>query len=222
MNVIAFGCSFTFGEELDDLPEFYNDKSDERNYMPLKLKYHRPSKKSYPYIMGSLLGCDVKNYGWSGGSNDRIFRTFFDHILNNKKKSIYVIQWTFPHRSEIWSNESQFYVGIVPSLIDRNEDTKRFYKDCYDENDVRDKLLRYIWSVDSVCKEFNHKILQFLPIGGDNMGWDGDNLDSKCPLFNNLPNSFLNTKVVREKVDYKMHPTEHGHKKLAEYLSKGI
>ena len=40
--------------------------------------------------MGSLLGCDVKNYGWSGGSNDRIFRTFFDHILSPNSKYVSV------------------------------------------------------------------------------------------------------------------------------------
>ena len=46
MNVIAFGCSFTFGNDLDDLPDWEKDMKDERNFLPLKLKYHRPSKKS--------------------------------------------------------------------------------------------------------------------------------------------------------------------------------
>jgi len=207
MNVIAFGCSFTFGNDLDDLPDWEKDMKDERNFLPLKLKYHRPSKKSWPYVMGSILDCDVENYGYSGGSNDRIFRTFFDHILNNKKKSIYVIQWTFPHRSEIWSNEYQSYVGFSPSFVDGNVDTKKFYKDCYNENEVINKLLRYIWSVDSVCKEFGHELIQFMPI------------ENK---FDILPNSFLNTKEVMALVENKIHPTEEQHKRLAEYLSKGI
>ena len=121
-KLIAFGCSFTFGANLDDLPEWYSDESDTRNFMPLKLKYNTPSKKSYPYVIGSLLNCEVENYGWRGGSNDRIFRTFFDHVISNKESSIYIIQWTFPHRTEFWSNDSNFYVGIVPSFVDIDQD----------------------------------------------------------------------------------------------------
>ena len=78
MQITSFGCSFTFGEELDDLPDWFNDKSDKRNYMPLKLKYEKASKKSYPYVLGSFLDFEVENNGWRGGSNDRIFRTFFN------------------------------------------------------------------------------------------------------------------------------------------------
>ena len=122
MQITSFGCSFTFGEELDDLPDWFNDKSDKRNYMPLKLKYEKASKKSYPYVLGSFLDFDVENNGWRGGSNDRIFRTFFDHLINNKQKTIYTIQWTFPHRTEYWSEKRNMFRGIVP---DFNKDFKK-------------------------------------------------------------------------------------------------
>ena len=72
---------------------------------------------------------------------------------------------------------------------------------------VINKLLRYIWSVDSVCKEFGHELIQFMPI------------ENK---FDILPNSFLNTKEVMALVENKIHPTEEQHKRLAEYLSKDI
>ena len=49
-------------------------------------KYEKASKKSYPYVLGSFLDFEVENNGWRGGSNDRIFRTFFDHLINNKKE----------------------------------------------------------------------------------------------------------------------------------------
>jgi len=218
--IVAFGCSFTFGDELDDLPKWYEDMNDERNFMPQKVKYHKPSKKSYPYIMGKLLDCDVENYGWRGGSNDRIFRTFFNHILENKNPSKYVVQWTFPHRTEIYSVENQYYVGIVPTLIDSNIDCKRYYKHYYDVIDTRNKLQRFIWSVDSVCKQLGHEIIQFMPIGVEDLNWDGVQVDNKFVPFNNLPDSFLDTNIIREKVNYKIHPTEGGHRKLAEYIAR--
>ena len=206
-NLISFGCSFTFGDELDDLPDWYEDMEDERNFMPHKLKYHKPSKKSYPYILGSFLDFDVENNGWRGGSNDRIFRTFFDHVLNNKKNSIYVIQWTFPDRTEFWSNKKQFYVGVVPTLIDKDEYTKEHYLNYHDENDVLSRLVRYIWSVDAICEKNNHKLLQFMPIENN---------------LNGLSDTILNTDEIMKIVDYQVHPTEEGHKKLAEYLTREI
>ena len=39
--IVAFGCSFTFGDELDDLPKWYEDFDDKRNFMPEKEKYHK-------------------------------------------------------------------------------------------------------------------------------------------------------------------------------------
>ncbi len=214
-KLIVFGCSFTFGENLDDLPEWYNDETDPRNYMPLKLKYNTPSKKSYPFVIGSLLNCEVENYGWRGGSNDRIFRTFFDHVISNKESSIYIIQWTFPHRTEFWSNDSNSYVGIVPSFVDINQDdeainfAKKYYKKYYSSDDVKDKLVRYIWSVDTICNQFNHRIYQFFPI-------KGFDLDMK------LPTSFLQTNKILDLVKEKIHPDERGHIELANYLRKLI
>ena len=222
IEIVAYGCSFTFGAELDDLPKWHKDLTDKRNFMPQKLKYYKPSKKSWPYVMGSILDCDVENYGWSGGSNDRIFRTLFEHILNNDKKSTYIVQWTFPHRTELWSSEKKYYVGIVPTFITDKyhlfKPAKTFYKHYFDEKDVSDKLLRFIWSVDSVCKQFGHEIIQFMPIGVEDMGWDGVNVDKEFTPLDNLPDSFLDTEIIRKKVDYKIHPTEDGHRELAKYI----
>ena len=193
MQITSFGCSFTFGEELDDLPDWFNDKSDKRNYMPLKLKYEKASKKSYPYILGSFLDFDVENNGWRGGSNDRIFRTFFDHLINNKKKTIYTIQWTFPHRTEYWSEKRNMFRGIVP---DFNTDFKK-------QNSKKESL---VYSSEYYTK-FQHELIQFMPIENE--------LDM-------LPDSFLNSMEIMTLVEDKIHPTEEQHKRLAKYLLIGL
>jgi len=211
--IVAFGCSFTFGEELDDLPEWYGDMDDKRNFMPHKEVYDTPSKKSYPSIMGDLLKCDVENYGWRGGSNDRIFRKFFDNILLNDNPSTYVVQWTFPHRTEIYSTKNGYYEGIVPVNVSWHEDSKIFYERYFDENEEKDKLIRYIWTIHSVCKELGHKLIQFFPISVEELILLKARVGEK-----GLPDTFIDDDEIIKKVDNMVHPTEDGHKKLAEYL----
>ena len=231
--IVAFGCSFTFGDELNDLPKWYEDFDDKRNFMPEKEKYHKPSKKSYPYIIGELLKCDVENYGWRGGSNDRIFRKFFEHLLHNDKSTTYIIQWTYPFRTEVWYSEGNYYSGIVPTFEDKL--AKRYYKENFNEIDSRERLIRYMWSVDSVCKQFGQELIQFIPLSKDEFDYNVDTkkkigntyLDYPLPKIvdfkdSKLPKSLLNTDKIRRLVNCRIHPTEGGHKRLAEYLTRRI
>ena len=185
--------------------------------MPDKLIHHKPSKKSWPYIVGDTLGYQVENYGWSGGSNDRTFRMLSEHILNTDTKNTYIVQWSFPHRTEYWSEKANMFLGIVP---DFNTDFKNQnpnhesivysleYYSKYQNDDVDNKkTLRYIWSVDSLCKQFGHELIQFMPIENE---------------FDKLPDSFLDTKQILKLVKSKMHPTENGHRELAKYLQTKI
>ena len=66
-----------------------------------------------------------------------------------------------------------------------------------------EKLLRYIWSIDSLCKQFGHELIQFMPI------------ENK---FDILPDSFLNTKEITTLVENNTQLTEEQHKKLGKYL----
>ena len=78
----------------------------------------------------------------------------------------------------------------------------------FQNDDVdNERLLKYIWSIDSLCKRFGHGLIQFMPI------------ENK---FDILPNSFLNTKEIMVVVDNEIHPTEEQHKRLAKYLLIGL
>ena len=67
--------------------------------------------------------------------------------------------------------------------------------------------MRYIWSVDSLCKQFGHELVQFMPI------------ENELDL---LPDSFLNTKEIMTLVEDRIHPTENQHTRLAKYLLIGL
>ena len=71
--ILFDGCSWTYGDELDN-----------------------PEKDRF----STLIGKDHINLGKNGKSNDSILRTTLDHCENNKV-DLAVIQFTKPSRTEI-------------------------------------------------------------------------------------------------------------------------
>ena len=134
---------------------------------------------------------------------------FFKHLLNNDKSTTYIIQWTFPFRTEVWYSKGNYYSGIVPTFEDKF--SKRYYKENFNEIDSRERLIRYMWSVDSVCKQFEHELIQFIPLSRDEFDY---NLK--------IPKTLLNTDKIRKLVNDRNHPTEGGHRRLAKYLTRRI
>lgn len=85
-RLIAFGCSFTYGQGLPGCI-IGNTKNDFAKF---------PSKKAWPTILGDLLDIDVINKGQPGASN----REILFHVLNFNfcHKDIAVLMWTLPNR----------------------------------------------------------------------------------------------------------------------------
>ena len=44
------------------------------------------------------------------------------------------------------------------------EFSERYYKENFDEEESK-KLLRFMWSVDSLCEKFGHQLIQFDTFG---------------------------------------------------------
>jgi len=75
MNLVAFGCSQTQGEGLEDIyPE------------------HKISKLAWPQKLADIVGCTVNNLGKGGVSNKQILHT----LLNYKfmQEDIAIVCWT--------------------------------------------------------------------------------------------------------------------------------
>ena len=72
-RLLAFGCSYTYGEGLEDCWSPLN-----KTFGPL------PSKQAWPSILGKDLGREVHNFGICGASNKHIWHT----ILNIQSASI--------------------------------------------------------------------------------------------------------------------------------------
>ncbi len=76
--ILANGCSFTYGDELDN-----------------------PERDAWPAVLAAMANEPVMNLGQSGGSNDRILRTIVEVIEANSDNTKVVIAWTSPTRLEI-------------------------------------------------------------------------------------------------------------------------
>ena len=194
-RLIAFGCSNTYGEGLEDcwINGMYGPK---------------PSKFAWPNVLGNLLGVDeVINLAAPAISNKRIWRDAlnFDYQDND----IVVLHWTFVDRDCFfdrvpkigpWINEkaSKFYYKYFWSNLDRH----------YDLFNRADHVGRYLTS-----KKIKHYNIQTTgSSGGGRAAYRPEEIP-KWFEVDFLPGN-MNTKVIDRALD-KMHPGPLTHKKFA-------
>jgi len=95
------GCSFTFGDELND-----------------------PSL-AWPYVLANKLNTNVVNDAVSGASN---YRTVYQTIKNlNKNFDLYIIAWTTTTRYTFYKSDNNFEVNFNPQLAHSLYGNKDFY-----------------------------------------------------------------------------------------------
>ena len=117
-RLIAFGCSNTYGQGLEDchiLPNFPGPS---------------PSKTAWPNTLGNLLNCsEVINQSIPGASNKLIWKTIVD--FNFKQDDLVIIMWSHLERHCFFSNDQQIPIG--PWI--KNKANKFYYKVFYSKTD---------------------------------------------------------------------------------------
>lgn len=78
MNTVCFGCSFTWGLELED-----------------------PLTQSWPALL------QAQNHGQCGASNQTITRLLLEHLATNRPDLV-IIMWTYTHRFEFVLDNNNF------------------------------------------------------------------------------------------------------------------
>ncbi len=126
MILFTSGCSFTYGEELED-----------RQF-------------AWPFVLGKLLNCDVINKGICSGSNDYIIRTtmeFISKAINdniNIEDILIILGFTTENRKECWSNVYKKYIQIKVGrefgIVDKNVPRIIPYKDIKNHKSVKKVL----------------------------------------------------------------------------------
>ena len=111
-KVLVNGCSFTHGHgEVQDVTT--------GETLP-------PKSYVWPFRLEELFDGKIEaiNYGFGGGSNNRITRTTIEGVRKHNPDLV-VIQWTSPFRYEFWNEEWNQYFGLVPTNSVRDDQTNR-------------------------------------------------------------------------------------------------
>jgi hypothetical protein len=138
-NLIAcFGCSHTFGEGL-------------------------PWNETWPSILNSMMGSEwvVRNYGFSGASNDMIARYIHNYTLENNPKCICVF---LPEtlRMELYDKNENDFNNFLPT---DNDEIKKYniekwkyyraYRDIANEENGMYNFIKNFKFIDMLCNTKN-------------------------------------------------------------------
>lgn len=119
-RLLAYGCSNTFGEGLDDI--WHHDPS---------LKYgsnsENPSRYAWPRELGKLMNFDeVHNHAEGGASNKKIWLNILQTKIDPITDTV-VVQWTFVARWTIFYDDGSSE-RFLPNDIDNREGKIRMSK----------------------------------------------------------------------------------------------
>lgn len=128
-RLIAFGCSNTYGQGLEDCYE--------------NIKF--PSKLAWPQLLADKLNYECINLSIPGASNALILHSISN--FNFKKSDLVLILWSYSERyTQLLSNIE--YKSVAPWRTDKI--SKFFFKNLYNDYDAVIKSLFYITAAQQI------------------------------------------------------------------------
>lgn len=103
MKIYVNGCSFVYGDELDDR-----------------------ANQSWPALLGQKFNATVVNDAMLGGSNARTVYRTIKHL--DQDFDLYVIAWTFDHKFTFYKSDSNIEVNFNPKLNDLTYGSEDYYR----------------------------------------------------------------------------------------------
>ena len=150
MNILAIGDSFTFGEELPDVPAPGVNGRTWNNRPPA-------SAFSYATLLAKQLGATITNLGMPGGSNSRIFRVAMDQS-SLEKYNIVICGWTEISRLDIQYGHKDFPAGMHGRGASLAKDKFPWVKDYYKLN-YSDDHAYYTWLAQLIALQNHFKFI---------------------------------------------------------------
>jgi hypothetical protein len=209
-NILAIGCSFTYGAELPD-------------------ELHGPSQFAWPQLVGDQLTADVTNLGLNGGSNGRIYRLAVEQAIKNNYDLI-ICAWTNIVRLDITYQGKEMPVTVNSTWIDQDFPyLKKFLVNHHDDKHLTQEWLTKVLTLQEYFKSKNQKYI-FLNMPSHHypsliqtygLEYFLTEIDSKY---------FMGWDQGRGMVDWqgdaplgpKGHPLELGHQRIAEKINEHI
>ncbi len=223
MKLIANGCSWTYGGGLD-----------------AGITRQELNQLTWPKHLHDLLGIsDFVNLADGCGSNQRIFRTTLDYLLNNDcSDSVFVIQFTEESRfeyyyplslSDQYENISERWMKakvnvLIPSTIDRFEKHYNLSQEriLYHNSEIQN-VYTYIERCEALNNLFNKFNIKYY-------FWDCNQLPQRMPEpyrsfilnsynwleYNNSNWQYWEYDRINQ--DFDNHPSVSGHKQIAQHI----
>ena len=141
MKIAAFGDSFIFGNELQDIPELF----------PVGYNFSKSSKLTYPALLATKLKLDYQCYAYPGVGNQWLLNQIISCIKQNKNQVLYIINWTWIDRFDYHDKDKNDYhkwSTVRPSLDNQTVD-KFYYKNLHSE--LLDKTLSLGQIYQAIC-----------------------------------------------------------------------
>jgi hypothetical protein len=210
-NILALGCSFTYGAELADET------------------LTSPSQLAWPSLLANKLSANVTNLGRNGGSNSRIYRLAVENTLKHDYDLV-ICAWTDIMRLDITYQGEEMPVTINSSWIDKDFSyLKTFIVNHHDERHILQTWMTQVLTLQEFFKRKNQKYL-FLNMPGtfykhhleiQQLEYFIDSIDSKY---------FMGWDEGRGMVDWQGdcplgpagHPLEIGHQRIANKIYEHI
>jgi len=134
MNIVAFGCSCTYGQALGN---------NELNW--------NPSPLAWPGKLAELYNCTVENLGFCGASNKRILHSMLNY--NYKPDDVVFVCWTHADRWAViqkddiinlgmWHVDEKFRYEADGSVNTSFKMSKAFFENVHDWNDMTLEYMR--------------------------------------------------------------------------------
>lgn len=153
MNIVAFGCSNTYGQALGN--EW--------------LGKHDPSPLAWPGKLAELYNCTVENQGQCGASNKSILHRILNY--NYKPNDVVFVcwtnldRWTVIQKDEIynigiWQVDDKFKYNNEGSINPHYKISRAFFEEVHDYNDMildyyRNCMLAHYFLNDKLIKNFH-------------------------------------------------------------------
>lgn len=198
-KIIAFGCSFTFGEGLDDS---FSDVE-----FPELLKF---SNHAYPNILSNALGMQCINLAYPGSSNKKILRNILEYKFD--KADIAIVMWTTPARSTIYYPDPANDLMLHRNRAFQKHESQFFR--VHTPYDIEYSDAVHIMSGVNYLKSLG---IEFYNC---NIGID---ISVNVPWFATYqPQIKFSDFIVDETPDGSKHPGIHSHRKLANHMLRFI
>lgn len=207
-KIVTSGCSFTFGEELDN-----------------------PKQEAWPVLVAKNLNSQCENLGWPGAGNEHIANKIIEYCaLNENKNTLFIIMWSHFSRQLFCRSENHNYLRHIsatwPAEYDKDLKNLLFTK-YYNETYLFKKTLIQIILLQNFFKAKNYHYIMcssMKHIIPDNVHNDLKSLvnqidKTKYKEFNKFSFDTLTDPDFRAP---KGHPDARAHKQIADIITSWI